>query len=248
MYFITTTLFNQNAVTFPGIPFTPREIMSAHIDFCSAFYKAAAANTQKYMRPAKVGVFPGSFDPVTSGHIDVLIKAAGSGKFSRIAVMVGNNPDKEYLFNMRERASLMQRDVRETVNPELTRRGVFCPVSVHTHEGQTAAFIRNIISTSIWPGAHPVLVRGVRNREDLAYERIVRATVAKELNESAYIEMELGLHLVRTDGAIRNISSTRAREESSEELKTLVPEFILGPLTERRSQHADNSMPSLQAA
>ncbi len=73
----------------------PRRIISAQLDIYSAFYKAAAANTQTLLEPITMGIFPGSFDPVTKGHARVLVDAGLSGLFNRIVVMVGNNPDKE---------------------------------------------------------------------------------------------------------------------------------------------------------
>jgi pantetheine-phosphate adenylyltransferase len=62
-------------------------------------------------RPDKIGVYPGSFDPFTNGHLDVVDRALGI--FDRIIVAVAANPDKRQpLFTVEERTKLIQESLK----------------------------------------------------------------------------------------------------------------------------------------
>ena len=52
----------------------------------------------------KLAIYPGSFDPVTNGHLDVLKRALKI--FDKVIVAVGENPNKEYLFTALERKDM----------------------------------------------------------------------------------------------------------------------------------------------
>src|ERR1017187_10076863 len=53
----------------------------------------------------KIAVFPGQFDPITNGHLDVIRRAAGL--FDELNVAVGNNPDKRELFTIEQRLEMI---------------------------------------------------------------------------------------------------------------------------------------------
>jgi pantetheine-phosphate adenylyltransferase len=62
-------------------------------------------------RPDKIAVYPGSFDPFTNGHLDVVDRALGI--FDRLIVAVAANPDKRQpLFTVEERVKLIQESLR----------------------------------------------------------------------------------------------------------------------------------------
>lgn len=54
----------------------------------------------------KIAVYPGSFDPITNGHLDIINR--GLRIFDRIIVLIGRNPGKETLFNAEERMSMIE--------------------------------------------------------------------------------------------------------------------------------------------
>ena len=54
----------------------------------------------------KIAVYPGSFDPITNGHLDIINR--GLRIFDRIIVLIGRNPGKETLFNAKERMSMIE--------------------------------------------------------------------------------------------------------------------------------------------
>ena len=94
-------------------------------------------------------VFPGSFDPMTNGHINIIQRAAKL--FDEIDVVIAVNDDKKYLFSTEERLSLVQ----ELIMP-------FRNVSVHTGDGLIVEYAKQT-------GAK-VLIRGIRNMNDFSYE------------------------------------------------------------------------------
>lgn len=94
-------------------------------------------------------VFPGSFDPPTNGHLNVIQRA--SKLFDEVDVVVAVNNDKKSLFEVEERLSFLE----EMVKP-------FENVSVH-------AWNQIVVNYAEKVGAK-VLIRGVRNSNDFSYE------------------------------------------------------------------------------
>jgi pantetheine-phosphate adenylyltransferase len=96
-----------------------------------------------------IAAFPGSFDPPTSGHVNVISRAASI--FSELIVVVAENKQKKYLFNAEERASLIRELIKDYKN-----------VSVTVCDCLIVDFLKkkNI----------KLLVRGVRGIEDFTYE------------------------------------------------------------------------------
>ena len=101
-------------------------------------------------------IYPGSFDPPTLGHLDVLVRARRM--FDEIVVAVGCNPDKSAFFEAGLRVEMMTQLVSELVaaNPD------GAPVTVAYYEGLTVDFAREVEAT--------VIIRGIRNTTDLHAE------------------------------------------------------------------------------
>jgi len=97
----------------------------------------------------RIAVFPGSFDPVTNGHLDVIRR--GRVLFDELIVAVGQNPDKRTLFTQAERVEM----VRELLADD---EGV----RVEPYDGLTVDFAGRV-------GAAAIL-RGIRNSSDLQSE------------------------------------------------------------------------------
>ncbi len=109
-------------------------------------------------------VFPGSFDPITIGHEDLVRRAIPL--FDRIVVAIGVNTKKQYLFSLEQRLAWL----REVFADEPT-------VQVTHYEGLTANFCRSI-------GAR-FLLRGLRHGTDFDYEKTIsqlNATLVEELD------------------------------------------------------------------
>ncbi len=94
-------------------------------------------------------IFPGSFDPITNGHLDVICR--GVKMFDRLIVAVGQNPVKNVLFSPAERVEM----IRELVK-DMPR------VTVESYDSLTVEFAAKIKAD--------VMLRGLRNLTDVQYE------------------------------------------------------------------------------
>ena len=100
-------------------------------------------------KPRKIGVFPGQFDPITNGHLDVIKR--GRSLFDELIVAVGVNPDKRELFTLDERVEIITDLLKEIPGTKVAQ-----------YTGLTADFVRNARATAI--------LRGIRDVSDLRYE------------------------------------------------------------------------------
>ncbi len=98
-------------------------------------------------------VFPGSFDPLTNGHLDIIKRSAPL--FDEMIVAVLNNPDKSPMFTAEERCGMI-REVLPSVDTSS------CKMRVESFSGLTAEFARKSEATAI--------VRGIRAVSDYEYE------------------------------------------------------------------------------
>ncbi|MEM6560528.1 MAG: pantetheine-phosphate adenylyltransferase [Planctomycetota bacterium] len=99
--------------------------------------------------PDRIAVFPGQFDPITNGHLDVIER--GVKLFDRLVVGIGVNPGKDELFSLEDRAVM----VRKLLAGEPK-------VHVETYTGLTADFVKRCAAIAI--------LRGIRDVSDLRYE------------------------------------------------------------------------------
>jgi len=100
----------------------------------------------------KIAVFPGSFDPITVGHVDLVKRAIPL--FDKIIVAVGVNSQKKYLFDLDQRLEWLNAVFAD--NPS---------VEVAAFEGLTAHYCKTV-------GAK-YLLRGLRNASDFDYEKTI---------------------------------------------------------------------------
>lgn len=132
----------------------------------------------------KTAVFPGSFDPITSGHVDLVRRAVPL--FDKIVVAVGVNSQKKYLFSLEQRLAWLEEVFAD--EPK---------VEVGTFEGLTAHFCQEI-------GAN-YLLRGLRNASDFDYEKTI-----SQLN--GIVGEGLETIFLISQPAYSHISSTIVRE------------------------------------
>ena len=98
-------------------------------------------------------IFPGSFDPLTNGHLDIIRRSAPL--FDEMIVAVLNNPDKMSMFSVDERCDMILEAL-----PDVDTAG--CTMLVESFSGLTADFARKKEATAI--------VRGIRAVSDYEYE------------------------------------------------------------------------------
>ena len=154
-----------------------------------------------------IALFPGSFDPLTNGHLNIITRA--SYLFEKVVVGVGNNTSKSALFTPAEKQALITEAVRDLSN-----------VEVAIMSGLTVQFMAEI-------GAK-YIVRGLRNGKDFEYERDIAGV------NSALADVETVLLLAKPEN--QNISSSMVKEIGSmgaENMAKFVPPVVVAALKER---------------
>lgn len=103
----------------------------------------------------KIAVFPGSFDPITLGHYDIIERAAPL--FDKLIIAIGQNSQKKYMFPLEKRMEFIQNSVAEFPN-----------VEVDYFEGLTVdyCFEKNA----------QYIIRGLRNPADFEFEKAIAHT------------------------------------------------------------------------
>jgi pantetheine-phosphate adenylyltransferase len=103
-------------------------------------------SAQQVVRPERMAIYPGVFDPPTLGHLEIIDTALGL--FDRLTVVVASNPRKETtLFSSDERVDLM----RQSLTPATRDR-----VTVLSHSGLIAPFAQRIGACALVRGMRPV--------------------------------------------------------------------------------------------
>ena len=129
----------------------------------------------------KLAIYPGSFDPVTNGHIDILIR--GLKLFDRIIVCILNNPTKRALFSAEERMGML----RDSLN------GIK-KIEIATHDGL-------LVDYAVQRKANAIL-RGMRAVSDFEYE-FQMALMNRRLNRDVQtVFLMTGLRWIFTSSSI----------------------------------------------
>ena len=164
-------------------------------------------------------MFPGSFDPITYGHLDVIRR--GRRLFDKVIVAVGRNPGKDPLFTPEERVTMVHDLVGAIVREEPDE----AEVEVHAFGGLTVDFARQVGAT--------VLLRGIRNLSDLQSE-VQQALTNRQVAglETAFIVA--GQDFAYTSSSL--IKQVTAMGEDLKALKTMVPPQVVTKLREKKKQ------------
>ncbi|MDA9147870.1 pantetheine-phosphate adenylyltransferase [Schleiferiaceae bacterium] len=133
---------------------------------------------------ARIALFPGSFDPITLGHVDIITRALPL--FDEIRIAVGTNSAKNYLFSLEQRIAW----ITETFTDE-------DKVKVVTYDGLTVDF-------ALQEGVN-FLLRGLRNPADFEFEKAI-AQANREMTP------ELETVFLLTSARFAYISSSIVRE------------------------------------
>jgi len=103
-------------------------------------------------------IFPGSFDPLTLGHYDIIKR--GITLFDELIIAIGINADKKYMFSLKERQKFIQEAFKD--EPK---------IKVLTYQGLTVDFCKEIDADFI--------LRGLRNPGDFEFEKAIAHTNRK---------------------------------------------------------------------
>lgn len=157
----------------------------------------------------KLAVYPGSFDPVTNGHLDVLQR--GLKIFDKIIIGVGEHTDKKYLFSADERVSLLQ---------EVTKG---LPVSIKHFNGLLVDFAKKERACAI--------LRGLRAVSDFDVEfqqALMNRKLSKDI-ETVFI-MTRGMYSYLSSSLVKEVAKLNGN------LNGMVPEQVEGKLKEKFRQ------------
>jgi pantetheine-phosphate adenylyltransferase len=157
----------------------------------------------------RIALYPGSFDPVTNGHLDVVRHAVGL--CDRLIVAIGVHPGKKPLFTVEERIKM----VREVFAPVAAKAG--CAFDCSTYDNLTVAAAQKTGAT--------IMIRGLRDGTDLDYEMQISG-----MNET----MAPGVQTVFLPAsvAVRPITATLVRQIAGMggDVSTFVPPVVAASL------------------
>jgi len=148
----------------------------------------------------KTAIYPGSFDPVTNGHIDVIERA--SRIFDNLIITVGDNPGKEPLFSREERVEMIQEATRDIKN-----------VTVEEFEGLLLDYLKKKGSK--------IIIRGLRAVSDFEFE-FQRALMNRKVNG----DVETIFIMTKEDYVFLNSSIIKEMAMFGGSVKKLVPEVV----------------------
>lgn len=148
----------------------------------------------------KIGVYPGTFDPVTNGHIDIIKRS--KNLFDKLYVVIPNNTNKLPLFSLEERLELLKEVLKEEKFVEVT-----------TTDLLTVDFAKSV-------GANSML-RGLRMVSDFEYE-LQMATMNKCLND----EIETVFIMSSHEYSFLSSSSVKEIARFGGDYSSFVPEVV----------------------
>ena len=155
-------------------------------------------------------IYPGAFDPITNGHLDVAIRAAKL--FEKLTIGVYNTPTKHLLFTTEERVELVRQAIADLPN-----------VSVESFSGLTIDFARKI-------GAQTV-VRGLRIGAD--FEREFEMAL---MNKKLFPELELVCLMANQEYQFISSSLLKEAARLGGDITSFVPRHVATAL--RRKVHS----------
>jgi pantetheine-phosphate adenylyltransferase len=148
---------------------------------------------------SKIAVYPGSFDPITNGHIDIINRV--SKIFDHVIVLVANSSDKKYLFSSEERAEFVRNSIQVK------------NVEVAVHSGLTTEFMKTKKAQ--------VIIRGLRAVADFEYE----GTLAN-MNHRLAPDIETFMIFSRPEYYYISSRGVKEMARNNGALQGLIPDFL----------------------
>lgn len=155
-------------------------------------------------------ICPGSFDPITKGHLDIILRA--SRLFDRVVVLVSVNPDKRTAFSVEERVELIRAVTGDLAN-----------VEVDAYQGLLVDYARQVGATAS--------IRGLRAVSDFEYE-FQMALANKKLDP------QLETIFLNTNSKYMYLSSSLVKQIAAfgGDIDDFVPQAIIEPIKQRLSK------------
>jgi len=160
----------------------------------------------------RIGLYAGSFDPVTLGHLDIIRR--GARLVDKLIVSVGINPDKRPLFTSVERVEMLQSVLSDLLN-----------VEVDCFEGLTVDHVHRRKAG--------VMIRGIRTVSDIESEftmALTNRTLSPDIETVFLMASEKYSHISST--LIKQIAQM-GKDHSLSHLELFVPEAVIEPLMKK---------------
>lgn len=156
----------------------------------------------------KKAVFPGSFDPITNGHMDVIKRALPL--FDEIIIAIGINSQKKYLYELDQRMEWLNKLFKKESR-----------IKIDCFEGLTLKYCKKVNAQ--------FLIRGIRNAADFDYERTI-----SQINYSVTKKLDTVFLIARPE--LSHVSSTIVRELilGKGDISSFVPEKILSEIYSKK--------------
>lgn len=145
-------------------------------------------------------IYPGTFDPVTNGHLDIIERS--SKKFDKIIVLVLNNPSKKHMFSVEERINLLKDVTHDLEN-----------VEIDSFTGLLVDYMRE--------NQVELIVRGLRAVSDFEYEMQMAL-----MNNRLYDNAETFFLIARNKYSYLSSSIVKEVASFNGNIKGLVPEKV----------------------
>ena len=153
----------------------------------------------------KIAIYPGSFDPITNGHVDIIKR--GSKLFDKLYIALSNNISKQSLFTLEERIELIRGTVANLVNVEV----------IVSENKLTVDFAKSMNAY--------IILRGLRAVTDFEYEFAMAMTNTK-------LNPEIETVFLTADNEHMYLSSSKVREiaKFSGDVSNFVPKSVADAL------------------
>ncbi|HIT61472.1 MAG TPA: pantetheine-phosphate adenylyltransferase [Candidatus Fimousia stercorigallinarum] len=157
-----------------------------------------------------IAVYPGSFDPITNGHLDVIKRTAAI--FDKVVIGILVNQNKKPLFSLEERTEMIRRVTADIPN-----------IEVYPFSGLVVEFAKEHNVN--------VLIRGIRSTTDFEYELQMA-----QINHK--IDGNIDTLFFATDPRYSFVSSSAVKELWSyrQDVREYVPEYVIQKLQEKESE------------